>query len=293
MAINVMIIKSVWVRVAHIYIVQVRFISSFIYPSPRPRHSLRLHRHGTLLLLLDKPGNPPIHALLQRPQRLVPQHALRLGDVVVAGHGAHDDGLAGEGRLLADDVEEDLAAEAQDETQLAAQRPVAGGAFFVAGGSPHGAGEVPEVHGRVVGDEEGFAVYALVVQGLGCCAGCGEQELRCEEVAVRDVADVREVEEVGVVAHLDVGLAVAVGSQETGQSLHVAFAEDACWADGGCEELVGVLAVGVEDEFLSGGLGELVNWLFNDIYIDDGVPWSRSSTRSAGPPESWATAHRH
>lgn len=222
-----------------------------LYPS---QQSLRLNSHSTRLLLLNKPRNTPIHTLLQRPQRLIPQHPLRLGNVVVPGHAAHNDSLARKRRLLVDDVEEDLTAEAQHKTQLPSQRPVPLCTLLVTGRSPYSAGKVPEVHRLVVGDEEGFAVDALVVEWLGGCAGGGEEEVGCEKVPVGDVADVGEVEDVGVVADLDVGFAVAVGAQEAGQGLHVAFAEDACWADGGCEELVGVLAVGFEDEVFGGGL---------------------------------------
>lgn len=69
-----------------------------------------------------------------------------------------------------------------------------------------------------------------------------------------DVADVGEVEDVCVVAELDVGLAVLVGSEEAGESLGIAFAEDACGANGGGEELGGLLAIGLDDELFGSGL---------------------------------------
>lgn len=75
-----------------------------------------------------------------------------------------------------------------------------------------------------------------------------------EEMGVGDVADVGEVEDVCVVAELDVGLAVLVGSEEAGEGLDVALAEDACGADGGGEELGGLLAVGLDDEFFGSSL---------------------------------------
>lgn len=48
-----------------------------------------------------------------------------------------------------------------------------------------------------------------------------------------DVADVGEVEDVGVVAELDVRLVVVVGAEEAGEGLDVALAEDARGAEGG------------------------------------------------------------
>lgn len=76
-----------------------------------------------------------------------------------------------------------------------------------------------------------------------------------------DVADVGEVEDVCVVSELDVGLAVLVGSEEAGESLDVALAEDACGADGGGEELGGLLSVGLDDELFGSGLRKKSNWL--------------------------------
>ncbi len=124
----------------------------------------------------------------------------------------------------------------------------------MAGGAPDGAGEVPEVAGGVVCDEEDLAVDALVVEGRGGGAGGEEQGAGGEEVGVGDVADVGEVEDVGVVAELDVGLAGAVGAQEAGEGLGVAFAEDAGGAEGRGDEVGGGLAVGLDDELLGGGL---------------------------------------
>lgn len=52
---------------------------------------------------------------------------------------------------------------------------------------------------------------------------------------MRDVADVGEVEDVEVVADLDLVLAVVVGADEACERLAVAFAEDARGADGACQ----------------------------------------------------------
>lgn len=216
--------------------------------------SLRLGLDIALLLLLHEPRDTLVDTLLQRPQRLVPQHPLRLGDVVVARHAGHDDAVPGKRGGLVDDVEEDLAREAQHDAQLPAQLPIALGAALAAGGAPDGAREVPEVDGGVVGDEEDLAVDALVVQGHRRGRGGGEQELRGEEMRVRNVADVGEVEEIVVVADLDLVLAGADDADQVRHELDVALAEDACGADGGCEELVGVLTVGFDDDVFGFGL---------------------------------------
>lgn len=228
-----------------------------LYQDPSSDHASRclLRLDGAHLLLLQEPADAAGDALLQGPQRLVAQDALGLGDVVVARHGGHDGAVAGKRGGLADDAEEDLAAEAQGGAEAAGEGPDALGAGVVAGGAPDGAGKVPEVAGLVVCDEEGLAVDLFVVEGRDGGGGGGEEGVGGEEVGVGDVADVGEVEEVEVVAELDVGLAGAEGAQQAGEDLDVALAEDAGGADGGGEEVGGGLAVGVEDELLGGGLG--------------------------------------
>jgi hypothetical protein len=57
-----------------------------------------------------------------------------------------------------------------------------------------------------------------------------------EEVRVCDVADVGEVEEVLVGAELEIGLGGQGNFGHAGEGLGVAFAEDACGADGAGEE---------------------------------------------------------
>lgn len=129
---------------------------------------------GSLLLfLLEEPVDAPSDALLQSVQGLVAQNSLGLGDVVVAGHGAIDYALAGEGRGAAEDVRKDLAEVAKGDAERAVEGPDLLGALVAAGGAPDGAGKVPEVDGGVVCNEEGLAVHALVVEGRGGGGGCG------------------------------------------------------------------------------------------------------------------------
>lgn len=73
---------------------------------------------------------------------------------------------------------------------------------------------------------------------------------------MRGVAHVGEVEKVGVLAELVLGLPVGEGAQQAGHDLHVALAEDAGGADGGGEEVRGGRVVVVrQDEGLGHGFG--------------------------------------
>lgn len=68
-----------------------------------------------------------------------------------------------------------------------------------------------------------------------CAAGGGEEEgVGGEQVCVGDVANIGEVEDVCVVADLNLVLGGLVGVVEAGEGLDVTFAEDAGGAEGGC-----------------------------------------------------------
>jgi len=72
---------------------------------------------------------------------------------------------------------------------------------------------------------------------------------------VGDVADVCEVEEVGVGTELEAGFSCAVDIEDWREDLNVAFAEDTGGAEGDGEEFgVGGGAVGGEDEAFCFGL---------------------------------------
>lgn len=184
------------------------------------------------------------------------QDALGLHDVVEAGHAGHGGALLGEDGRLANDAKENLAEGANSQTDFLGKRPDTLLAALVAGSDPDGASKVPEIARRVIGDEEGLTVDPLVVKGHRLGGGGDEEHVGGEEVAVGSVASVGEVEKVVVVSELDSGLALVVGTQETGKGLDVALAEDGGGSDGGSEEGgEGLGAVGLEDEFLGGGLG--------------------------------------
>lgn len=209
---------------------------------------------GGNLILLEEPAHASINALLHRPEGLVAKDRLGFCDVIVARHSRDGSAQLREGRFLLDDAEEDLGRHAEEGAHFAAELPDALGAGLVASSAPHGAGKVPEVYGGVVCDEEDLAVDSLVVERLCRGAQRGEQAVRSEQVGVRDVADICKVEEVVVVANLDIRLAAFVGAQKAGEVLDIAFAKDAGGADGRGQELVGVSAVSLNDELFSSSL---------------------------------------
>lgn len=116
--------------------------------------------------------------------------------------------------------------------------------------------KVPKVNRTIIGNNERFAVDFFVVErGCGRVVG-GEQGARREEVGVGYVLDVGEIKEVVIVAHLVPVAALAVDVDDVEGGLDVAFAHDASWADGGCEELGVVDAVGVEDDLFGSSLAK-------------------------------------
>ena len=119
--------------------------------------------------------------------------------------------------------------------------------LFAVGGTgrgPDGTRDVPEIDGGVVGDEEDFAVDAFVVERDDVGSGGVEEGDGCKEVAVGDVDDVGEVEEVFVVADLDAGFAFPHDLDHLVGYHRVAFAEDAGGPDGGGKEFGVAGAVG-------------------------------------------------
>ena len=190
-----------------------------------------------LFLLLQRPGHGTLDAFRQTDEGLVAEPSPSLCDVVVAGHAAVNDALAVEGGGLVDDAKVDLAEETKHEARLARQGPGAAGALVAAGGAPDSAREVPKVDGFAVGHEEGLAVDALVVKGLRLGGRRHEEGARRQQVRVRHVLNVGEIEEVLVLADLDVVLPLLVNVHHVVDGLHVSFAEDAGGSDRGSQEV--------------------------------------------------------
>ena len=209
----------------------------------------------SLLLVLQGPLDGAPDALGEADEGLVAEAALGLGDVVVAGHAAVDDALAVEGRGLADEGEEELAEEAEGDAEVAAEHPLGAGGAAAAGRVPDGAHHVPEVDGGVVGDEEGLAVDALVVErDRGRRRVRRQQRPRRQQVRVRHVLHVREVEQVRVRPYLHPVFALPVDLHRVVHQLHVALAEDPRGPDRRRQEAVRFRAVRGEDELLGFGL---------------------------------------
>lgn len=97
--------------------------------------------------------------------------------------------------------------------------------------------------GLVVCDEECFAFDALGGWKRGWGGGCFEEVCGSEDVSVSDVAHVGEVEEGFVVADLEYVFAVVVDLEKTKEHLDVTFAEDAGWADCGCQHITSIPSV--------------------------------------------------
>lgn len=114
--------------------------------------------------------------------------------------------------------------------------------------------EIPKVDRTIIGNDKRLAVDFFVVERGGGGVVGGEQGARREEVCVGYVLYVGEVKEVVVIAHLVPVAALAVDVDDVEAGLDVAFAYDAGWADGGCEELGVVDAIGVEDDLFGGSL---------------------------------------
>lgn len=91
---------------------------------------------------------------------------------------------------------------------------------------PNRSREVPEVNRGVVRDEEGFAVYAFVGEGRGGQGGGVEECASGEQVCMRYVEDVGEVEEVLVGPQLETGFLRVVDVEYLGKYLDVTGSND-------------------------------------------------------------------
>ena len=192
---------------------------------------------SALFVLVEEPLDTLLDAFVQRPQRLIAENTLRLGNVEVPRHARHCHLLLVESGRLADDGASNLTEDTKDVADLLGHVPDAIDAGGVARGGPDGTSKVPKVDGGVVGDHEGLAVDLFMVEGRGGGGGGGDEGAGGEEVGVGDVADVGEVKDVHVVADLDLVLAVVVGADEAGEGLAVALAEEGGGSDGAGEEV--------------------------------------------------------
>lgn len=95
---------------------------------------------------------------------------------------------------------------------------------------PHHPRKIPKRHRTPVRYEEHLAIHALMIERHGFEVGGGEESERGEDVGVRDVGDVGEVEEVRVVTELETGFGGLVDVDHGWEGLYVTGAKDAGWA---------------------------------------------------------------
>lgn len=107
------------------------------------------------------------------------QHSPRLANVVVSRHSRHCDLLLVKRRRRLQNHTPNLTQHTQNTREPGTQMPHTSRPTLITGRGPNSPREIPEVHRRIVGDEEGLAVDALVVQGdLGRDGGASQEEAR-------------------------------------------------------------------------------------------------------------------
>lgn len=170
------------------------------------QEKLQLLLPGPLLLPSQHKPNSPSQSLIHRDNGPISQAQLGLIGRIEPRHARIPNHPLRQTRRLAKQTQDELR-KAPDRTQQPfGQLPHLMWLDVLVCQCPGGMGHVPEVDGGVIGDVEGLAVDALMVQGgalAGIVAGFGSEEAeRDEEVGVRDIADVGEVEEVVVLTEL-------------------------------------------------------------------------------------------
>ena len=199
-----------------------------------------------------------LDALLHVNPWFVPQHALRLVDIQHPIDRAESDGLDGHVRLPPaprENPHDPLAKPANNQRNgdrnchnvLGVDRIARFGADLPC--------EIPEEHGLVVGDVEGFPVDAALGWGrwkaVGSDEGPGSQDVR-----VYEVADVHEVVDVLAIAHLVLGGTFLGDGDDLSEVDGVTFAEDGAWAQrDGQHGAVACGAVRGKNFFLRRGFG--------------------------------------
>lgn len=190
----------------------------------------------------------------------VTQSSLGLLNAVVSGHTAELDLLSGQvGDTQLENPEDPLEQSCNEESKVLVDGPDLVGCCGIAQVSPCSAGKVPEVHGRVVCNEESFAIHLLVVQRrdltLLFTLSSGQESSCSQVVGMSDVGRLGEIKQVDVLTKLELGLTLVVWRKHRRKESLVTNTEDARGAEGACEEAgVGSRAVVLEDGLLGEGL---------------------------------------
>src|SRR5690242_17514465 len=156
---------------------------------------------------------------------------------------------------------------------------------------PYCARKVPEVDGLAVRDEEGLAIDALrVKRNSGEELVRAEKSKHCQNVSKGYVLNVREVEQVVVIADLVFGLAILVCLYHLGKQLYISLTENTCRANGAGEEAFW-LTVRFKNGCLSVG-PVCVSRCFGWCSIAS-LPWWWCSTLAVHPQSPTATPRWH
>lgn len=126
-------------------------------------------------LLFQCPLDRLSDAIFQADQWRIPKSPFCLVNAVVSCHAGICVPLARECGRLSNQPADSFTQEANYDTHVLGDNPDVLLAVGAARGVPDEAAKVPKVYGAVVGDEEGLAVDALVVEGHGR-GGVREQE---------------------------------------------------------------------------------------------------------------------
>lgn len=196
-----------------------------------------------------EPCYRPLNPLLYGDDWFVPQPGLGLGDVIVSRHAAVPDFSSGQLWFLADQPHDPFRNVSNGQHQILGKFPHVLETLVRSGDLPDHAGEIPEVDGRVVGDEEGLAVDLLVVQWGSGEGGRVDQGAGKEAVSVGHVFNVGEVEEILVGTQLEAGLVVLEDIEQVRDQLNVGGAENGGRSNRAREQLV--CSVRCEDESFS------------------------------------------
>lgn len=177
-------------------------------------------------------GHTPLQSIHDTNDRSVTQSSLGLLNAVISCHAAELNLLSGQvGHSQAEDEEDPLEKCGYEQAKVLVDGPDLTGLGVVSQLSPCSAREVPEVHGRVVCDEESLAIHLFVVQwgdlALFFTVGGGEQSSCGKVMSMSDVCGFGEIEEIGVLAELELGLALVVWCKHGRKKGLVADAEDA------------------------------------------------------------------
>ena len=192
--------------------------------------------------------------------RSVAQSSLGLFDAVVSRHAAVLDLLSGEiWHSQLEDPENVLEQRCNEQAKVLRDGPHLSGRGCVTAFLPSSTSEVPEIHGRVVCDKEGLAIHLLVGQwsnlSLLFTLVCRQESCCCQVMGMCDIGGLSKIEEVGVVAKLELGLALVVCSKHRGKQSLVADAEDTRGTESAGEETrVGSGAVVIEYRLFGEGL---------------------------------------